>query len=130
MQLKVLVPACVFLEHDDVVRIVAETASGSFGILPHRLDCVAALVPGILTFEITGVGEQFLAIDEGVLVKTGPSVLVSVRNAIGGADLGKLRQRVESEFLAVDERVRSVRAVLAKLESDFARRLLEFSRHG
>jgi F-type H+-transporting ATPase subunit epsilon len=130
MQLKVLIPACVFLEQNRVTRVVAETHHGSFGILPHRLDCVAPLSPGILTFEIGNGNEAFLAVDEGILVKTGDQVLVSVRNAIGGADLGKLRQTVEQEFLSLDERAKSVRTVLVKLESDFARRLLELSRHG
>jgi F-type H+-transporting ATPase subunit epsilon len=130
MQLKVLVPACVFAEHEQVTRVVAETAHGSFGILPHRLDCVAALPPAILTFETLSAGEVFLAVDEGILVKTGSRLLVSVRNAVGGTDLGKLRETVEREFLTRDERAKSVRTVLAKLESDLARRLLEFSRHG
>lgn len=130
MQLRILIPARVFLEQNDVVRIVAETPHGSFGILPRRLDCVAALVPGILTFEVTNRGEMFLAINEGILVKTGAQVVVSVRNAVGSGDLGELRQTVEREFLILDERAKSVRTVLAKLESDFARRLLEFSRHG
>jgi F-type H+-transporting ATPase subunit epsilon len=129
MQLRVLLPACEFLEEDRVTRIVAETPHGSFGILPHRLDCVAPLAPGILAFEIESGKEAFLAVDEGILVKAGDRVLVSVRNAVGGADLGKLRQTVEREFLSLDERAKSVRAVLAKLESNFARRLLELSRH-
>ena len=130
MQLKVLIPAAVFLDQDKVIRIVAETPNGSFGILPHRLDCVAVLTPGILTFETEGRGEVFLAVDEGILVKTGAQVLVSVRDAIGGADLGKLRQTVEQKFLSLDERAKSARTILAKLGSDFARRLLELSRHG
>jgi F-type H+-transporting ATPase subunit epsilon len=130
MKLKVLIPASVFLEQNAVTRVVAETHHGSFGILPHRLDCVAPLAPGILTFEIENGNEAFLAVDEGILVKTGDQVLVSVRNAIGGVDLGKLRQAVEREFLSLDERAKSVRTVLVKLESDFARRLLELSRHG
>ena len=130
MQLRVLVPDCVFLEQENVTRIVAETPHGSFGILPHRLDCVAALAPGILTFETEGAGERFVAVDEGILVKSGPQVLISVRNAVGGADLGQLRQTVDREFLALDERTKSFRTVLAKLESDFARRLVELSRHG
>lgn len=130
MQLKVLIPSCIFLEQDHVIRLVAETPRGSFGILPHRLDCVAALAPGILLFEVANRGEMFLAVDEGILVKTGPQVLVSVRNAVGGSDLGELRATVDREFLTLDERAKSVRTVLAKLESDFARRLLELSRHG
>jgi len=63
MQLKVLIPSCVFLEQDHVIRIVAETPYGSFGILPHRLDCVAALVPGIL-LAIFGKNQRRLALEE------------------------------------------------------------------
>ena len=69
------------------------------------------------------------AVDAGVLVKTGPEVVVSVRNAIGGANLGKLREAVEREFISLDERERGLRSVLARLESGFARRFLEFQ-HG
>ena len=127
MQLKILLPFKVFYEKQDVLRIVAESRSGAFGLLPNRLDCAAALVPGILTYETRDEGEVSLAVDEGVLVKTGNEVLVSVRNAIGGMDLGELHQAIEREFLNLDEQEKSVRSVLAKLESGFIRRFAEFS---
>ena len=126
MTLKVLLPFQVFAEKTGVTRIVTETREGSFGILPRRLDCVAALAPGILIYENEIEGEVYLAVDEGVLIKTGLDVLVSVRNAIAGKDLGKLRDSVEREFLNLDEREQSVRSALAKMESGFIRRLAEF----
>lgn len=126
MNLKILLPYRVFAEQTGVLRMVAETSTGSFGLLPHRLDCVAAIVPGILVFETEAEGETCIAVDEGVLVKSGTDVLVSVRNAIGGADLGKLREMVEQEFLNLDEQEKSVRSVLAKLESGLVRRLARF----
>ncbi len=98
MNLRVLLPFQVFAEKAGVSRIVAETSEGSFGLLPHRLDCVAALTPGILTYETESDGEVFVAVDEGVLVKAGANVLVSVRRAIAGADLGKLRDLVARSF--------------------------------
>ena len=64
--------------------------------------------------------------DEGVLVKTGLDVLVSVRNAIGGTDLGQLREAVEREFMHLNEREQSVRSVIAKMESGFIHRLARF----
>lgn len=126
MNLKVLLPYRIFVEKTDVSRIVAETAVGSFGILPHRLDCVAALVPGILVFETVAEGEVYVAVDEGVLVKAGADVLVSVRNAIAGTDLRKLRAAVEQEFLNLDEQEREARLALAKLESGFIHRFKAF----
>jgi F-type H+-transporting ATPase subunit epsilon len=126
MNLKVLLPFQIFAEKTGVVRIVAETHEGSFGLLPHRLDCVAALAPGILMYETEEEGEVWVAVDEGVLVKTGLDVLVSVRNAIGGTDLGELRDSVEREFLDLNEREQSVRLVMARMESGLIRRLAEF----
>jgi F-type H+-transporting ATPase subunit epsilon len=83
-------------------------------------------VPGILIYQTESEGEVLVAVDEGVLVKTGPDVLVSVRRAIGGTDLGQLRDAVEKEFLALDEHEQSVRRVVAKLETGFLRRFATF----
>lgn len=128
MHLKILLPFQIFTEKTGVSRIVAETYQGSLGLLPRRLDCVAALLPGILLFENEEEGEAYIAVDEGVLVKKGRDVLISVRNAIGGEDLGLLREAVEREFRNLDEQEQSVRQVLAKMESVFIRRFMRSQR--
>jgi F-type H+-transporting ATPase subunit epsilon len=126
MNLKILLPFQVFAEKTDVSRIVAETREGAFGLLPHRLDGVAAIIPGILIYETQAEGEVFVAVDEGVLVKTGQEVLVSVRRALGGTDLRHFRDAVEREFLTLDEHEQSVRSVLAKMESGLIRGMAAF----
>jgi len=126
MSLKVYLPFGVFADHDDVARIVAETPEGSFGILPNRRDCVAALAPCILVYETADDREVYLGIDEGVLVKTGREVRVSVRRAVRGADLGQLREAVDREFVALTTHEQDVRAVMRRLETGFLRRLASF----
>ena len=126
MDLKILLPFQVFAEKTDVARIVAETREGSFGLLPHRLDCAAALVPGILIFQTESGGEVLVAVDEGVLVKTGMDVLVSVRRAIGPGQFRQLHAAVEKEFLTLDENEQSVRSAVAKLETGFLQRFAKF----
>ncbi len=131
MNLRILLPFCVFASKTGVSRIVAETEAGSYGLLPQRLDCVAPLVPGVLTYESDSEGEVFIAIDEGMLVKTGQDVLVFVRRAIaatGSDSLGELRASVEQEFLTLDEQEREVRVAMAKLESGFLRRFVSLVR--
>ena len=123
MHLKILLPFQVYANKTEVTRIEAETREGSFGLLPRRLDCVAALVPGILIYQTGSGGEVLVAVDEGVLIKTGAEVLVSVRRAIGGTDLGQLHAAVEKEFLTLDEDEQSVRSAVAKLETGFMSRL-------
>ena len=127
MNLKVLLPFRVFTEKRDIARIVAETGHGSFGILPHRLDCVAALSPGILTYEEKNKVEAYVAVDEGVMAKIGPDVFVSVRNAIAGRDLHELREAVEREFVNLDQQDRDTRMALAKMENSLIRSLMEFN---
>ena len=105
---------------------MAETRDGSFGLLPQRLDCVAALAPGILIYETMTGGEAYVAVDEGVLIKIGPDVIVSVRNAIAGGDLARLREAVDEEFVHRDELEQAVRSVLARMESGLIRRMADF----
>jgi F-type H+-transporting ATPase subunit epsilon len=129
MNLKVLLPFQIFVEKTGVSRIVVETSDGEYGLLPHRLDCVAALAPGILTYEAEGASPVYVAVDVGLMVKTGADVLVSVRHAIGGTDLGQLHEAVKTEFLKVDEEEKDVRAAVARMEGGFVRRIAEF-KHG
>jgi F-type H+-transporting ATPase subunit epsilon len=126
MNLKILLPFQIFTEKVDVLRIVAETSEGSFGLLPNRLDCVSALVPGILTYETEADGEVFVAIDEGVLIKAGQDVHVSVRRALVGASLDDLRESVEKEFLTMDADEETARSVVTKLETGFISRFAAF----
>jgi F-type H+-transporting ATPase subunit epsilon len=129
MNLKILLPYRIFAQKNDVSRIVAETGDGSTGLLPHRLDCVAVLVPGILVYTTPADGTVYVAVDEGVLVKSGAEVLVSVRHAIGGTDLRELHTAVKREFLVIDAQDRQVRAAVAKMEGAFAGRFAGFQ-HG
>ncbi|NUP86763.1 MAG: F0F1 ATP synthase subunit epsilon [Burkholderiaceae bacterium] len=122
MTLEVLLPFEIFAREQDVTSVVVETAQGCFGLLPQRLDCVAALVPGILSFETASRGEVFLAVDEGVLVKTGADVVISVRRALRGDDLSRLRDAVEQEFLKLDAQEEAMRTAMAQLETGFMRR--------
>ena len=124
MKLTVWLPSEVLLE-EEVVRIKAEAENGWFGILPKHVDLVTALVPSVLVFERPGHPEEYLAVDHGILVKCGPEVRVSTRNAVRGASLEQLKQQVEKKFREREEQERKARAFEAKLETDLVRRLLE-----
>lgn len=114
MKLKVVIPSAIVLEKENVIRIVAESKNGYFGILPRRLDCVACLVPGIFFYETEEEGEKMIAIDEGTLVKVGDEVRLSVRNAFEVQKLEELDQ-----LLKVSDEERNIRNITEKL----ARRL-------
>ena len=128
MRLEILLPYRVFVDLPDVTRIVVESTAGSIGILPRRLDFTTALRPGVLTYQRSGGKEEFVAVDMGVLVKAGREVRMSVREAIGGADLGGLRDAVRSRYTNLDDTERASRSAIARLESDFVRRFTELKR--
>jgi F-type H+-transporting ATPase subunit epsilon len=87
---------------------------------------VAALVPGLLSFELAETAsEVFLAVDGGVLVKCGKNVLVSTRNAIRSTDLEQLKQIVVEQFQVLNEQEKKARTALARLESNFIQQFME-----
>ena len=125
MRLKVFIPNRMIVD-TEVSKVVADSRHGSFCLLPRHIDYVAVLVTGILAYEQADSGqEQFLAVDEGILVKRGHDVNVSARKAVGGVDLGRLSQTLEEEFTELDEREARTRTIIAKLESDFVRKAIE-----
>ena len=128
MNIKILLPNVVFAQLTQVISLVAETPQGSFGILPQRLDCVTPLVPGILTYQTSLQDNHFIAVDQGILVKTADQVIVSVRRAIRGSSLEELQQAVEQEFLKIDQEQQALRSVLAKLETGFLKQFSALSR--
>ena len=128
MKLTVLLPSEALLE-EEVLRIRAQAENGWFGILPRHVDMVTALVPSVLVFQRPGQAEEYLAVDQGILVKCGPEVTVSTRNAVRGTSLVELKQQVEKKFREREELERKARAFEAKLETDLVRRLLEEEKH-
>jgi len=128
MKLMVRLPTEVFLT-EEVTRIKAEAPDGWFGMLPRHVDFVTALVPGVMTFVTPTGEEEYLAIDQGILVKCGPEVSVSTRAAVRGTNLEELKHDVVAEFEADEEREKKNLEFEAKLEADLVRGLLELEKH-
>lgn len=126
MRLKVLLPSRVLID-EEVTKVVAEADNGWFCLLPRHADLVTALVPGILVFSTAAGTERLVAIDHGTLVKCDVEVLVSVWRGVMGDDLASLRAVVEREFLALDDRERTARGALARLEAGVVRRFVEMA---
>ncbi len=124
MKLRIILPTNILVDCT-VSKVIAEAENGSFCILPRHIDMVAALAPGLLSFVNEDGSEEFAATSEGILVKHGPDVLVSVRDAVRSTDLGFLRLMINETFVALDDRERRARGALARLEADFVHRFIE-----
>lgn len=130
MKLILLTPTRTLIEAE-VTGVTAEAENGSFCLLPRHVDFVAGLVPGLLSFtEPEDESPRHVAIDEGILVKCGDDVLVSVRRASRGADLEALERTIAEEFRQIDEHERSARSAMARLEAGALRRLGQLGKEG
>ena len=129
MRLKVLLPSQVLID-EEVTKVIAEAENGAFCLLPRHVDFLSALVPGLLSFVSPQGAEAFLAVDEGILIKCGPEVVVSTRNAVSGPDLGILEQTIADRFRHLDDLEKTARSAFAKLEANFIRRFMDLEKHG
>jgi F-type H+-transporting ATPase subunit epsilon len=127
MKLSILLPTKILVQ-ENIRKMAAEAVNGAFGILPRHLDFVTAIVPCICEFTKESGEKEFIAVDEGILVKKGGDVYLSTRNAVRGANLGELEQTIQNEFLSLDERERKARSAAAKMEADLIRRFIEEER--
>jgi len=124
MKLKVLLPNQIILDQP-VTKIIAEAVNGSFCLLPRHIDLVTALTPGILSFTLPSGEEQFMAIDEGILIKCQQEVLVSTLNAVQSDNLETLKQAIENQFYILDEQEKATRSALTKFEANIIRHFQE-----
>ncbi len=128
MRLKVVLPTKILLE-TAAIKVIAEAENGIFCLLPRHIDFVATLIPSLLSFVSPQGQEQFFAIDQGILIKHGNEVTVATQNAVQGGDLGMLKKTIEQQFHLIDEREKTARSVLEKLEVNTIRHFIQLGEY-
>lgn len=123
MRIKLTLPYETILE-EEVDKITAPGAEGSFQILPKHIDVVWTLQPGILILSKDDK-KKYFAIHKGVLVKKDDIVYVSTFHAIEGDSLDGLNEAIKENFKKLDDREKKAQKVLIKLETDTMRRFME-----
>lgn len=123
MQLKVMEPERVLADRK-TDKVIAEGTNGSFCLKPRHVDFVSTLKTGILMYELGGE-EYYIAVDEGILVKVGDRVLVSVLNGIPGSDLSKLEQAVRERFKKTEAMNKAAGIAQKSMEADLLLHFLE-----
>ena len=124
MRLQILLPTRILIDQS-ASKVIAEAENGSFCLKPRHVDIVTSLAPGIVTWHCPDNPECYAGVAEGVLVKSGRDVLISVQFGVSGDSLAQLREALQRHFDDVDERERQALSAVARLESDFVRRFLE-----
>lgn len=127
MKLVIALPHRIAVE-SHVGKVSAEGTHGTFTMLPHHLDYVVLLTPGILTYvpEDASGEERYVAVDGGVLTKAGADVRVATVAAVEGDRLEDLERTVVRSFRRLDDRERDARAAMSRIESRVLHEMFEF----
>lgn len=129
MKLQVVLPTRIFLQRENLSHMSIDTPAGNLGFLPRRLDCVVPISPGILACRRADTAtEEFIAVDTGILIKTGSQVFVSVHHAVTSTNLAELEQIIHAEFEQLSEQEKLVRSISAGIETKLVRRFIELRR--
>jgi len=121
------VPTGVLVD-ERVVKVVAEADFGSFAMLPRHADVVALLVPGLLAYHTEDGEEVFVAVDHGVMVKTGAQVRAACQRAVVAGALGNAEAVMRERFAQRSEQQKRVRSALIQLESQVLQNVAELRR--
>lgn len=126
MRLLITDPTTVIADHDDVVSLRAEDASGSFGILQGHADFLTVLTESVVSWRYKSGKQGFCAVRRGVLtVLNGREIGIATREAQRGDDLDTLETAVLARYRSEADAERTGRAAAVKLHSQAVRRIVE-----
>ncbi len=126
MHLKIMVPERINTALH-VHKIIAESYNGFFCLKPRHIDFTTALKPGILYYYINNE-EHIVAVDNGVLVKCGLKISVSVLNAFKGESLKELEQQVQAEFNKAQQLEKASVQALKNLEAELVQHFVNLQK--
>jgi len=113
---------------EEAAHVTVEDATGSLGIRPGHAPLVTALVPGIVIVRRADGGEEYAAVNGGVLLVDGRRVEIVSRRAVTGGDLDHLDRTVVAGFERDAADARTNRAAFEKMRAQFMKGVLEFDR--
>lgn len=122
MRLRLILPSGPTFD-GEVGKVVAEDCHGVFCLKPRALACIAVLVPGLLVYVSPDGTEHFVALDGGLLVKSGDVVTVTMPHAVTGVPLGRLRDAVRESKRNQGDREARADLVQRRIEAGFRHRL-------
>lgn len=126
MRFKVATPEGILVD-EAVRKVTVDAQDGRYTFLPRHIDFTTAIDAGICAFVGMAGEEAFLAVDTGILVKQGENVLLAAQRAVRG-ELGTLADTIVREYSQMDDQERKTRTALARLETDFTKYLIGWSR--
>jgi F-type H+-transporting ATPase subunit epsilon len=120
MELVVCSPLGVVLK-TKIKKVTFETLNGYHTLLPRHVDFVSALTPSIVRYTDEENSDKFVACHQGIVVKKGSNVTISVQNAVMGNTLDELQQTILVDFKKNEENRKELNLAMVRLETGLMR---------
>ena len=111
-----------------VTSFVGEDASGSFGILADHGRMLTALVIGLARFRVGEQNWRYLAVPGAVLYFRNNVLTLSTRRYLLDDDYMRISQALQQQLLAEEEKLRTMKTSLHRMEEAMLRRLWDMVR--
>ena len=115
MKFVIATPEGILL-NTQINKVTFETATGYYTLLPHHVDFVASLTAGITAYVPENETEKYAACHQGIVVKKGDVVTISVQGAVLGPTLSELQDLIKKEFKQNEEKRKELNTAMARLE--------------
>lgn len=128
LNLKIYTPDKLVL-NETILKLSVDGKEGNFSIMPKHIDYISSFSDGIISYTDTNNAVNFLAVNQGVLVKTGRNIEISTFHVALGTDLKDLKNKVKELALKSEEIVETDKKInisLKKMEYTMLQRIMKF----
>ena len=127
MKLTITSPFGLIVDHEEILSLQAEDATGSFGILPLHADFMTVLAISVLSWQNMQKKTFYCAVNNGIFVIANEGdVSIATRQAVVGEDLVDLKQRVLGEFSIARELESKTRLTQERFQAEAIRRIQDY----
>lgn len=100
----------------EIRKISLEFLNGYHTFLPKHIDFASIIKPSIATYTDGNGAQKYIACHNGVAVKKGQNITLSVQQAVLGNSLSELKSTILQEFKKADEQRKELNTAMARLE--------------
>lgn len=113
---------------EGVTSLIAQDASGRFGILSGHERMVTTLVPGLAQFRIADYPWHYLALPDSVLYFVNNELFINTRRYLKGYNYEDLSTALESQLLVEERELAQIKRSLNRMEEEMFKRLWQMGR--
>lgn len=113
-----------------IKKVTFETLNGYYTLMPKHIDFVSAMNANIVRYTTVENEEKFVACHQGIVVKKGNDVTISVQKAVKSDTLDELQKTILIDFKESEEQRKELNTAMARLEVGLVRGFTQLKEAG